>query len=561
VFKKKQYECYLVSIFILFFLPFNIYASEKYIKFDPRISEFILKNTSSLTYQIKNNHGLGYQSLKHQIRASGCNSSFLLTSSLLENKNPYLFNKYFQEELLSCNKNIQRIMNIKNLLNDKEIYLVIAGESLKSPMSYLGHSLILFLDRENFYFSPVISFAAPTENLSPLQQITEGGFSFIKAEINAVPLHQVIDYYSNKESRELKFIKLSNTIFNKSQLINHLNEMQSKNLTYNFFTKNCSTYLYSALNKACNCFKPSPSIVTPYLLEKTVLEQEELPEVFVIDSLFGHFNKKYSALNSKNKELTKTMFLSKENSYSNNVEAGEVAAIASRLSFESYQRPNDSYKSLVDLFGEDSSLLRRIPFKNDLMKNSKLFDEINSSSLNFNAQNNKVAIRLSFVDFDHFEQRSQKSASSKLSAGSIELSKSESSARIESINLLDIQSITPINFVTKTPSWRLKLGVNRNSMDQLQPLLSIGSGPAFSLSNFKFYILPSIELNTSFSVPFYSGIQINSDLISIKYETRNAQDHNLTFFKRKSRILGYAYSLIKENQEDIKQQISLSYYF
>ena len=195
------------------------------------------------------------------------------------------------------------------------------------------------------------------------------------------------------------------------------------------------------------------------------------------------------------------------------------------------------------------------------MKNSKLFDEINSSSLNFNAQNNKVAIRLSFVDFDHFEQRSQKSASSKLSAGSIELSKSESSARIESINLLDIQSITPINFVTKTPSWRLKLGVNRNSMDQLQPLLSIGSGPAFSLSNFKFYILPSIELNTSFSVPFYSGIQINSDLISIKYETRNAQDHNLTFFKRKSRILGYAYSLIKENQEDIKQQISLSYYF
>lgn len=561
MFKKKQYKYHLIFIFILFIFPFERTASEENIKFNPRTSEFILKNTSSLAYQIKNKHGLGYKSLKHQAQASGCNSELIFTSSLLENKKPYSFNKYFQKKLFSCKRKNQIKINLNTLLYDKEIYLVIAGESLKSPMSYFGHSLILFLDREDFYFSPVISFTAPTENLSLIEQITEGGFSFIKAEINAVPLHQVIDYYSNKESRKLKFIKISNAIFDKGKLIKHLDNQLSKNLTYNFFTKNCSTYLYTALNKSCNCFTSPPSIVTPQLLEKRILEQEELPEIFEVDSLFDQFNKQYSTLDSNDKDITRKMFLSKKNIYSNNNKAGVVAAIASRLSFESYHQPNDSYMSLVDTYGEDRSLLKSIPFQSDAMKDSNLFDDINSSSIKLDVQNNKIAIRLSLIDFNHFEQRSQNFISSKLSAGTIELSKKENSTRVDSIYLLNIQAATPINFVTKALSWRLKLGIDRNSQNQLKPLLSTGFGPAFSLSNVKFYILPSIEFNTSLTIPTYSGIQFNSNLISIKYETRNLQDHDLSLYKRKNSNLGYAYSLIKKNQEDVKHQISLFYYF
>jgi hypothetical protein len=561
MFIKNQYKKNILVLFILDFLSFQTKASDENISFDPRISEFVLKNTSSLIYQIKKRHGLGYKSLKNQTYLSGCDTEILFSPSLLENKNPYSFNKHLKEKLISCKKKLKINKNLKALLQDKEIYLVIAGESLKSPMSYFGHSMILFLDKKDFYFSPVISFSAPTENLTALQQITEGGFSFIKAEINAVPLHQVIDYYSNKESRKLKFIKISSSIFDKDKLINHLNDQASRKLTYNFFTKNCSTYLYETFNYSCNCFTPPPSIVTPYLLEKIILEQEEPSDIFEIYSLFHQFNKRYNSLERNNKYTVKKMFLSEKNHFLTNNKAGEIAALASRVSFESYQRPNNSYQTLLDTYGKDKSLLRNIPYIKYKKIDSKLFDEVNSSSVKLKVQNNKIAIKLSIVDFDHFEQRSKHFISSKLSAGTIEFSKNKKSTKIDSINILNIKAITPINFLTKTPSWRLKLGVDRNSEGELETLLSTGIGPSFSLLRTKIYILPSVEISSSVKLSIHSGIQFNSDSISLKYENKNMKDHALTFYKRENAIFGYSYTLLKENINNPRHQVALSYYF
>jgi hypothetical protein len=561
MFKKNQYKKNLLVLFVLVFLSFQLSASDKNISFEPRVSEFVLKNTSSLIYQIKKRHGLGYESLENQIYLLDCNSEILLSPSLLEKKDPYAFNKYFQDKLTSCKKKNEEKTNLKTLLQDKEIYLIIAGESLKSPMSYFGHSLILFLDKKDFYFSPVISFSAPTENLTPLQQITEGGFSFIKAEINAVPLHQVIDYYSNKESRKLKFIKISHSIFDKDRLINHLNDQASRKLTYNFFTKNCSTYLYTALNYSCDCFIYLPTIVTPYLLEKNILEQKESSEIFEIDSLFDQFNKHYSSLEKNTKETVKKMFLSENSDFFNNDQAGEIAALASRLSFKSYQRPNNAYKTLIDTYGKDESLLKSIPYIKNKKINSKSFDEINSSSEKIKVQNEKIAIKFSIVDFDHFEQRSKHFISSKLSAGTIEFYKNKNSTRINSLYLLNIKAITPINFLTKIPSWRLKIGIDRNPEDNLEAFLSTGIGPSFSLSRTKIYILPSVEISSSVKLSIYSGIQINSDLISLKYENKNMKDHTLTFHKRENANFGYSYTLLKENMNNALHQATLSYYF
>jgi hypothetical protein len=561
MFIKNQYKKDILVLFILVFLSLQLSASDKNISFEPRISEFVLKNTASLIYQIKKRHGLGYESLENQIYLSDCNFEILFSLSLLEKKNPYSFNKIFQDKLTSCKRSNKGKTNLKRLLQDKEIYLVIAGESLKSPTSYFGHSLILFLDKKDFYFSPVISFSAPTENLTPLQQVTEGGFSFIKAEISAVPLHQVIDYYSNKESRKLKFIKISNTIFDKGRLIDHLNDQASRKLTYNFFTKNCSTYLYTALNYSCDCFIYLPTIVTPYLLERSILEQKESSEVFEIYSLFDQFNKHYSSLEKNNKDIVKKMFLSENGDLFNNDKAGEIAALASRLSFKSYQRPNNAYKTLLDTYGKDESLLQSMPYIKNKKIDSKLFDEINSSSVKLKVQHAKIAVKFSIVDFDHFEQRSKHFISSKLSAGTIEFSKNDNLTRINSLYLLNIKAITPINFLTKIPSWRLKLGIDRNSEDELKALLSTGIGPSFSLSRTKLYILPSVEISSSVKLSIYSGIQINSDLISLKYENKNLKDHMLTFYKRENANFGYSYTLLKENMNNALHQATLSYYF
>jgi hypothetical protein len=68
------------------------------------------------------------------------------------------------------------------------------------------------------------------------------------------------------------------------------------------------------------------------------------------------------------------MFLRENGDFFNNDKAGEIAALASRLSFKSYQRPNNAYKKLLDTYGKYESLLQGISYKNNKRIDSKLFD-------------------------------------------------------------------------------------------------------------------------------------------------------------------------------------------
>jgi hypothetical protein len=151
-----------------------------------------------------------------------------------------------------------------------------------------------------------------------------------------------------------------------------------------FFTKNCSTYLYTALNYSCDCFTYPPTIATPFLLEKIILEQTESPEIFEIESLFYQFNKHYNSLKKNNKNIVKKMFLSENGDLFNNDKAEKVAVLASRLSS---QQPNNAYNKLLDTYGKDESLLQSIPHRKNKRIDSKLFYEINSASVKLKVEN------------------------------------------------------------------------------------------------------------------------------------------------------------------------------
>lgn len=563
LYKNQQLSSFIKKLLLVFFI-FSSTASAKTIQFDPSLSEFVLKNALSLQYQIKQKRGLGYTSLLKQTELYGCEKSLLSSPLLVNESESYEFHQNLIKLLRQCpdstfDQNEYQI-ELNSLLDKKEPYLVIAGESLKSPMSYFGHSLIVFLDKDNFYFSPVISILAPTEDLTVIEQFGKGGFSFIKAEMNTIPLHQIIDFYSEKESRDLQFIKLPQNEFNRKKLIEYFNDKISVNLTYNFFTQNCSTYLRQALNYSCNCLVNEPKIVTPVQLIKDVLEQNEKTFIFSIDSLFNEFNNSYLSLNSSERSLTKDIFLNDEVGYpDDSKKSGYTAAIASRLSFKTYGSPNRAYGRVINTFGEDSSLLNKPPSEYFYKEEEK--DGLEVSSIKSIMSEDTFNIKISTVDFDHFEQRIHHFTSSKLSAGSVELSEKNKSLSLEALDLINIRSITPVNFVTKTPSWRLRVGAERDDNRSLKSILSGGIGASFSANNMIFFVLPSLELKSSIEYPVYSGILFHSELLSIKYESRNFEDHKISIYRRENNYFGYEYSLSDEKETEKLHNLTFSYYF
>lgn len=555
--KKGQHVKVACTAFILAFLFISSNSFAGSVNFDISLSEFILKNASPLISQIEKKEGLGYNSLKKQITDLNCNPEILLSPSLIAEKNAYQFHSNVMTALKPCATKIDKNRNIKQLLSNKEPYLIIAGESLKSPMSYFGHSLLLFLDENDFYFSPVISVLAPTENLTAMEQLLKGGFSQIPAEIKIIPLHQILDSYNNRESRKLKFIKLPSSHFNKERLIDYLDNWSLKNLRYNFFTENCSTYLFKALDYSCHCLGEAPNIITPIFLEKKVQEKIN-PDRFELNALFHNFNNEYQSLNTKEQADVRGMFSNTDavtpNSGHN---VGKVAVLASRLSFESYGRPNDSYEKILDTFGKKESLEHKMPL---LHKASGVdLDGLPVSSATIKIEKDLFSIKLSAVDFDHFEQRSKHYLSSKLTAGTIEISEVNGSAQVDSLELINIHAVTPLSFVTRTPSWRMRIGADRTESDELQPIVSIGVGAGFSASQFMLYSLPSIELAKSITFPIYTGIEFKSNAFSIKYETKNTSEQSLTIFKRQSNSIAYEYTISK--RDATKQHFALSYYF
>ncbi|MBR7890285.1 DUF4105 domain-containing protein [Marinomonas sp. A79] len=560
---RNQHLSYFIKLVLVFF-TLSSDLTAKTIRFDPSLSEFLLKNALSLQYQMKAKKGLGYKSLVSQIQKYGCGAELLSTPSLLEKIESYEFHKNFLTLLDQCSKNsyseYEYNEELNKLLEKKEAYLVIAGESLKSPMSYFGHSLIVFLDKDDFYFSPVISILAPTEGLSAIEQIGKGGFSFIKAEMNVIPLHQIIDFYSDKESRDLRFLKLSSNTFDRQKLVDYFNNKLTDQLVYNFFTKNCSTYLYQALDHSCSCFTEASTIITPVKLEKTVLENHKGTVSFSIDSLFNKFNASYEKLTIDEKSLTKKIFLDELSQFpENSTEAGRAAVLASKMSFKTYATPNDAYEKVIKTYGMDHLLLETLPVGS--IFEEKELDGLSISSIKGVFSEGSMKIRVSAVDFDLFEQRTKHFVSSKLSAGAFEFSTKNDDTSLESIDLLNIRAITPLNFVTKKPSWSLRIGGERNSNNHFQGILSGGLGASISVRGLVFFALPSFEYTSNFDLPIYSGILFNSEQLSAKYETRNLESHKVSLYRRENNYFGYEYSFLSDDKNAEKHSFTLSYYF
>ncbi|KZM40270.1 hypothetical protein OA92_17135 [Marinomonas sp. SBI22] len=551
----------LIFAFVCLFLPSNSVARS--IEFDAGMSEFILKNAPALISQIKRQSGVGYDSLKAQLNLRGCDEHLLSDNALIEQKTSYDFFSYLMGKINTCSTSDYSQLQkptFTETLQGKTPYLLVAGESLNAPMSYFGHSLLLFLDEDDFYFSPVLSVLAPLESKQLFSQTLKGGFSSIKAEINLTPLHQVISFYNNYESRSLRFIKLPEDKFDSEKLIDYFDQALNDPLRYNFFVKNCATYLYEALDQACDCLDEDRSIISPALMEAQVYQQAPETQVFELKSLLAKFHKAYEPLNSFEQRTVRQMILDQGFQYQGiHQDLGDVAVLGTRLSFETYKTPYPSYSGLLDTYGDASGLLASLP--ETQQPNDKMRDQLYLSSFGISTNEDEHSARFALLDYRSFYQRQESINSASLAAGVLELSGIEDTSRVESVTLLEITSLKPFNGVSKNASWRFGIGAQRNQDDQLKTSLNFGLGGSMSVLGAKFYLLPSIEISSATKLPVYSGFEANMGFVSLAYENKDLLDHELSFYKRLNSSFALEYQAIKLEREETSHTASVFYYF
>jgi len=550
------------SIFTLVCLLFQSNSMARTIEFDTGLPEFILKNSPALVSQIKHHKGVGLDSLKAQLTLRGCDANLLNDIALTEQEDSYAFFTYLMAKISACSTGYEKSdkQEFTAVLKGKTPYLLVAGESLNSPMSYFGHSLLLFLDEDDFYFSPVLSVLAPLESKQLFSQTLKGGFSSIKAEINLTPLHQVISYYNNYESRSLRFIKLPAEQFDNEKLIQYFDQTLTDPLSYNFFLQNCATYIYHALDQACDCLDEDKAIVSPALVEAQIHKLASSSEMFELPSLLSQFNVKYQALNDFEQLTVRQMVQDQSFQYQGmHQDLGDVAVLASRLSFETYKQPYPSYFGLLDTYGNKAGLLDALPDTKPVTDTER--DKLNLSSLSLGVNEDETSARFALIDYNQFYQRQENVNASSLKAGVITLSDIAGSSRIEDLTVLEITTLKPLNFISKEASWRLKLGGERNNQDELQALLRFGIGPSVSMLGSKFYLLPSLEVSNSTHMPVYTGFETYTNFASIAYENKDLEDHTLRIFKRLNSSFALEYQAQKDDKEAASHSASAFYYF
>lgn len=548
----------LLTVLAFLFLAFKSNAAN--INYDPRLAEFSLRNYPALQQQADSLTGLGYQSLAAELADRGCRQE-LLANLLGTSPSATHFVKQLTIELADCRSPQKRPLSLERLLQSKQPYLITAGASLNAPMSYMGHTLLLFLDPNNFYFSPVISVLAPLDDSSRLTQTLQGGFGTISAEVTIIPLHKVLSSYANQDARELNFLQLPSGVFDHQKLIAFFSQRANTDLSYNFFTNNCSTYSYRALAESCQCL-PHRTLVSPRTIQKEVYRALTSAGVdakhFIEPALLSRFHLAYDALSSAQQHASKENLTSDVLAPLKPSPQTQATALAARTRFETYADAPTAYQRIIENNRYKSFLKNKTPQHRQVNNEDK--HGIYESSLKAAFGERRQRLTYSLIDSDTFKYQGQEGPISKVTAATVSVSHHSGKIDLDSLGLIDISAIKPINLVSKKPSWHLSLGADRRLNNRLRPYLHYGIGAAVRTGGIALYTMPSIELSKDSELFLKSGAKLRFARLTFEFEARDTDVESLGVNWRASPNWGIEYRY-QAKQRDSKNWLALVFNF
>lgn len=476
--------------------------------------------------------------------------------TLLENMSCDNICKYparyrYLSKKMNLNISFSHCNNLQKYLEDSRgdsVSIVFASSYLESPTSYFGHTFIKINKKKDLFFSQTLSYAAELpESVGLFNLVNKGINGGFSGKYVASPYFKLIEEYSIIEQRKLYEYELNLTQDEIEDLLWHSYETLDIAVPYKFFSENCAYEVFWFLENAKPNLKMRQKLkpyVVPYetieiLLAEGLVEQKTIrhPSINELSALYFSFSfaeknifEKFA--NSDDKQL----FL-KNADLSIDVKNKFIELISGHydILFKKFRTVKSDYSEVKNLEYTRSRYINDQEFK---YKNthSIFIGKV------FGPSTNDSMIRLRPALFNRYEPQNNILSEQTFELMQIEVLKNKSKIKMNSFDIIKLESLNK-RFVFYDPwSWRLYLGGNRSlvgnkfsTVGELGVGITKGNeyGSIYGIGQMALYPFDnSIVVQGLFGLSYWIGqSHINYDFKSLVFTTNDkSQDESLVSF-------------------------------
>jgi hypothetical protein len=403
-------------------------------------------------------------------------------------------------EFTSLSTNNLAFEQYKEQLALEDIYIAFVQPSLISPMSYFGHTFLVFKKHGTWEFSKTFSFSAVIPNrISKKDLITDGAFGKLNGRFVIGNFHEFKHAYLAKEQRGINLYKLNLTDSEKNLLIIKSFQIYDQDFSYHFFEQNCSTELIRYLstvrpNLSTNLndlFIKDPAGTLNLLINENLILGNE----YTYFPKITHSFNQYLKLNNQSQNKINNHLISQSHTDQlgilNNAEKEALSNISSLL-FTFFNAPPPLYKEFQNqTYLNDNSVIP--PLKKNLAYTSPAL-----LSFGLKHTDDHLVTSLSFMPShrERFEERFSYVNETTLKTFYTEINFDENQLELEQFDLLELASYNKSFSEFIIPSWRFYTGYNDHYSPNQHSLMSeIGYGFSFGTTNFLVSFMPQINID------------------------------------------------------------------
>jgi len=494
--------------------------------------------------------------------------------------------KYYQKQhdnsdLYSLFNGCSKLLTYIKQSSFDDLALVFANPTLSTPMSYFGHTFLVFRKKESLNFSKVFSFSAITpENMPFLELFNKGIFGGLDGRYSFANFYDIKKEYLDKEQRSLVFYTLHFTAAEKDLLFLKAYELYNVQTTYSFFNKNCTTELLALLSfvkpELVPLMDKTKGYFQPSELVNLLMKQKLVSRVsHTLSPDLDKFNLSYFSKNTNDRQMI-IDYINKDSEldYEDITDAMKSdISLISNIKFEYEKEP------LLN-FIEISDFRYKLPISPSFQP--KVETKISQMAPNeirygygYDFSNNTdflvLGFKPSFISRD--QVRISPTYSGTLNILDTELTFSNDSLFVSKFNFLEIESFAKNINIFSLNSWRFLLGTGNhlNTNDSnLKWDVDFAYGKTWGSDNFQVSLLPQLSYSwnqNTLQVELYSDVMWRTSLgsFNIKYVPniiKDNDDKNTLTIKYQSRFFFSVNSFsIKYNDKPKVLELNLQHRF
>ena len=385
-------------------------------------------------------------------------------------------------------------------LHFEDIYIAFVQPSLISPMSYFGHTFMVFKKNNSWDFSKTFSFTAIIpEKISNNDLLFGGATGTLKGRYVIGNLHEFKHAYLQKEQRGISLHKLNLTENEKKTLVSRAYELYKQTFVYHFFEQNCTTELITFLGE-----------IRPTLLKKldglaikepastlNLLKSEGLIDKnnFFYPPKITHTFDSYLKLGDDSRLLVNNYLIDvtpSKNYAEEDDDIKESLINTSSLLFNFFNSPPVLYEEFQQLTYTNKSE------SVTPLKATSSYTEPTRFSFGVKQVDNKTFGSIGFMisHLERFEERFSFVNESTLKTFDTSIKLDKDKVEIDKIDFFELAAYNKSFGEVFIPSWRLYAGYNDKYNYNKHSIMSeIGYGLSFGTKDVLFSLMPQIRVD------------------------------------------------------------------